>query len=285
MIVNGVVRRLIKSKKKLIIKADNQIINIFVTKRLIKDFSPYLITGRFVSLCVDDEKISIYDSQGYRLNYFIKIIKNSKYKHEVFYDISLVKQGIKELVESFDNVMFLDFEMTMVVGRPEKFVTELVQAGLVVANKDMKILHEYNTYIKPTKNKVNNRTLKFLGIEKEKINSGLTYLEFHNQFDEIINKFKPTIVVFGRNDIKYLQHSYVINGAKEITKRKDFVDLLQIYKNYHNIKNDIALFKLYEQMTDDEAGSQSHDAFEDAKITYHIFKAFKEALSKDVAYN
>ncbi len=285
MIINGVVRRLIKSKKKLIIKADNQIINIFVTKRLIKDFSPYLINGRFVSICVDDEKVAISDSQGYRLNYFIKIIKNSKYKHEVFYDISLVKQGIKELIESLDNVMFLDFEMTMVVGRPEKFVTELVQAGLVVANKDMEIIHEYNTYIRPSKNKINNRTLKFLGIDKETVNNGLPYMEFHKQFEDIIDKYDPTIVVFGRNDIKYLQHSYVVNGAKEITKRKDFVDLLQIYKNYHNIKNDIALFKLYEQITDEEVGNQHHDAFEDAKVTFHIFKAFREALSKDVTYN
>ncbi len=285
MIVNGVVRRLIKSKKKLIIKTDNQILNIFISKRLIKDFAPYLINGRFVSICVADEKIYINDSQGYRINYFIKIIKNSKYKHEVFYDISLVKQGIKELVDSFENVMFLDFEMTMVVGRPEKFVTELVQAGLVVANKDMEIIYEYNSYIKPSKNKINNRTLKFLGLDKETINNGLSYNEFHEQFEKIINKFNPTIVVFGRNDIKYLQHSYVVNGAKEITKRKDFVDLLQVYKNYHNIRNDIALFKLYEQMTNDEIGSQNHDAFEDAKVTYQIFKAFKDALNKDVTDN
>ncbi len=285
MIINGVVRRLIKSKKRLIIKTDNQIINIFIAKRLVKDFAPYLIAGRFVSICVEDEKTIINDSQGYRLNYFIKIIKNTKYKHEVFYDISLVKQGIKDLIDSLDNVMFLDFEMSMVVGRPEKFVTELLQAGLVVANKNMEIVHEYNTYIKPTKNKVNNRTLRFLGIDKETINNGLPYKEFHKQFSEILEKYNPTIVVFGKNDIKYLQHSYVVNSAKEVTKRRDFVDLLQIYKNYHNIKNDIALFKLYEQMTNADAGDQHHDAFEDAKVTYHIFKAFREALNKDVTYN
>ena len=128
------------------------------------------------------------------------------------------------------------------------------------------------------------RTLKFLEITQEDVDNGINYQDFYVHFKQLVEKYTPAIVVWGRNDFLALRESYKINRLPSLKKKTRYINLLKIHKNYFNLKNDLGLFnalKLYEEAN----GKQMHNALEDAKATFQIFKGFQKVLNHEKLIN
>ena len=69
---------------------------------------------------------------------------------------------------------------------------------------------------------------------------------------------------------------------KPITKRKDFINLMQVIKNYYSIKDDIGLFKAVDWLENKESKEeQEHDALDDAFMTMKVFHLFKKRITTE----
>lgn len=259
---------------------ENKLVYFYLQNSLIKKFKKYLNPGRFVSFEYDETIKVINKRKCYHVEHFIKIIRQKYRNQETYYDIDVIKDGIKDFINGIENVMFLDLEMTMQDYSPNpNFVAEIIQAGYVVYNKNEEIIDEGDCYIKPTKfSKLSKRTMKFLKISQEVFDDALSYNEFYTKFDSIIDKYNPYIIVWGRNDILALKESYKINELESLEKKSHFVNLLQIIKNYYNLKNDLGLFKALKLFADDEY-DQAHDALDDAIVTKRVFYEFRKAVN------
>ncbi|MCR5307716.1 MAG: hypothetical protein K6E24_01810, partial [bacterium] len=74
-----------------------------------------------------------------------------------------------------------------------------------------------------------------------------------------------------------LKICYEINNLEALTP--NFINLLQVHKNYYNLKNDLGLFDAYKQYTGENL-NQEHDALEDAFMTKNVFFEFKKETVK-----
>ena len=116
---------------------------------------------------------------------------------------------------------------------------------------------------------------------EEDIENGITFTEFYNEFKEILIKYNnPSIVVWGKNDILALKACYDINDLTPLTP--NFINLLQVHKNYFNLKNDLGLFNAYKNYTGKDL-DQEHDALVDAFMTKNVFFEFKKEANKKMA--
>ena len=99
------------------------------------------------------------------------------------------------------------------------------------------------------------------------------YYKFYNKFKQLLIKYKPAILTFGKNDKLFLERSYNINELPSLNYISRYINLAQLIKNYYELKIDPGLFNLYEQYTGIN-NVQTHDALEDAIITYDIYRFF-----------
>ena len=70
-------------------------------------------------------------------------------------------------------------------------------------------------------------------------------------------------------------------GVKPVTERKNFVNLMQIIKNYYGIKNDIGLYAAFELLgAKPPLVEQDHNALHDAAATLEVFHLFENEINK-----
>ncbi|MBU1020659.1 MAG: hypothetical protein KJ847_05540, partial [Firmicutes bacterium] len=128
------------------------------------------------------------------------------------------------------------------------------------------------------------RTLKFLKITQEEIDNGIDYIDFYNHFKYLIDEYNPAIIVWGRNDFLALRDSYKINKVPNLHSKTRYINLLKMHKNYYNLRNDLGLFNALKLYTREET-VQTHNALEDAIVTYEIFKGFKKVVNYQLDVN
>ena len=93
--------------------------------------------------------------------------------------------------------------------------------------------------------------------------------------------FQPTIYVWGKNDYLMIDKSYKLHNVKPVTERKNFVNLMQIIKNYYGIKNDIGLYAAFELLgAKPPLVEQDHNALHDAAATLEVFHLFENEINK-----
>lgn len=254
----------------------------YLTNKLATIFSPILKEGLVVEFKVFERYKKIDNRKGQMVDHFI-FIKDLE-TDRVLYNLNDLRSDMQDVIINNEYYLFIDFEMTMPsFGRRGRYVPEIIQAGFVLTNQKLEEINTNNMYIYPDDvSKVNKRTLKFINVNREEyLDKALSYLEFYHKLKNIINSYHPKLVVWGKNDVKVLNSSYVINNLEPITKDIDFIDLLQLHKDYYNYRDDVGLFKMYEKYYDEEL-EQSHNAKEDAKITRLIFKSFLEQMNNDL---
>ena len=157
---------------------------------------------------------------------------------------------------------------------------EIVQVGYLLTDKNLNVIKKDDYYLKPANGRfVSKRTLKFLKVKREVFNTAKEYNYFYEDLKGMLKTYKPKIVVWGKNDILVLKDSYKINKKDALTTSKNFIDLLKIHKNYFNLKEELGLFKAYETYYN-KTLTQSHDAYEDAKIMLEVFKYFRKLKSR-----
>lgn len=284
MIKVGIIHSIDVENRLLTMKSRNKIEYFYLQNGLLKKFQRYLRPNTFVEFDYNENQDRCANVLAYKVNFFIRIFRKVGFRVEVFYDLSVIRSGVKNLLSNLDNIMFLDLEMTMQsFDSPKDFKSEIIQAGYLITDNKGNDLERKNYYIKPTLfPKLNKRTIKFLSIDDEVINNeGISFNEFYNEFKDILIKYNnPSIIVWGKNDILALKSCYEINGLTPLTP--NFINLLQVHKNYFNLKNDLGLFNAYKNYTGKDL-DQEHDALVDAFMTKNVFFEFKKEANKKMA--
>ena len=273
------------------IELDNKIIGIKKYKKIeffyfqnsqMNVFKRYLYVGNWIDLEYDEEKTT---RRGPYLAYVISFVNRLEaeglYDHIVYYDKKDITSSLYDFLGSLDNTMFLDLEMTMPPYnfKGKGFRTEVIQAGFIVFDKNGEELIRYRNFIEPMITKtLSKRAEKFLGITNEEfIENQIPYLTFYNDFKEIIEKYNPAIVVYGKNDILVLNDSYLLHNVPSLKDQTRYVNLCQLIKSHYELRNDPGLFKLFQIYYDNE-DIQVHDAFNDSEVTAKVFEAFREDI-------
>ncbi len=269
------------------IKQDKKIKFYKIPKRFNEELYMYFRKDTYVIMKVGKTVHNNGKITYQHINSFMKVKTNSsKRKPIVYYSIDDVKTGIKKLILDTENKMFLDFEMNMNPFKKTSgpFTHEIIQAGLIVVDKNNNILYKYSSYIRTKKHELTDRSVKKLKVTNDMLNNGVSFPQFYKVYCDIIKKYNPKIFVWGKNDIIALQKSYKIHNIKKqhIIGRDRYINLLQLHKTYFSLKNDLGLFKAYSTYYNVDDINQKHDALEDAIVTKDIYVMFEHVCENDL---
>jgi inhibitor of KinA sporulation pathway (predicted exonuclease) len=234
----------------------------------------------YVFLNVEDEKVKSNGMIYYEINYFIKIIVPRLNRSDVYYDLSMIRKGVRSLLNREQKRLFLDLEFTL--PNHSKQMPEIIQYGLVIEDENNNTIFEDSSLVRPNRrSSLTARTLKFLSLEYKDFNNACSYIEFYQLLESWIRDHDVKIIAWGKNDILTLEKSFKINHLKPLDIRNRYMNLMQIMKNYYNQKQEMGLFSTYQQLTNSEEVEQSHNAFEDALIMRDIYHIFKNKINEE----
>ncbi len=246
----------------------------YFQNNLMKKFKKYLYAGHCISLVAEDSKEAKANRYVHTVIYVNEIFIPTINGRKFLYNKEMINRSLIEFFDSLNYKLFIDLEMTMPGYNSSNFVSEIIQAGFFIVNKKGEIVEKYNYHIRPTKIvRINRRTRDFLHLTNEDLRNSVSYYKFYNKFKQLLIKYKPAILTFGKNDKLFLERSYNINELPSLNYISRYINLAQLIKNYYELKIDPGLFNLYEQYTGIN-NVQTHDALEDAIITYDIYRFF-----------
>jgi len=279
--VYGIMHGVVEVKRLIAIKQNKRVKYYYMSKGMFKNFMMYFQYGMYVFITVN-KKPRMY--RGYLVQNIVsidKVLSPNKNNPKVYYDISIIKTGVKSLVNKNRNKLFIDFEMSMPPYTNYKnFQSEIIQVGYVLVDKLGNEIERYSSYIKPKLfPQISKRTVKFLHIEQCSVSGGIDYLDFYYKFRKLNNEYSPMIFVWGKNDQLELNKMNKIHRVKKFNRNVQFVDLLNLHKIYYRLRNDIGLFNAYNLYSDKDLSTQKHDALEDAAVTKEIFVNFKRVCN------
>ena len=281
--IHGIIRGISLSRRIFTVLVGRRIMYFYLTKSQQKKFSDYLQLGLFVSFnCSDNAKIQ-HRFKVYEVYNFIKLFKRAGRKTTVLFDISTVKKGVNKLINKEQYRLFLDLEFTMPpydYQHGSGFVAEIIQYGAYLEDPDGNMITSLNANVKPSNNDgLNARTFNFLNISMNDFRKAETPYEFYRKLKDVIMLYQPVIYVWGKNDILMLNNFYEKYKLKPLVERQKIVNLMQVIKNYYNIKTDIGLFNAYHLFGRSPVEEQDHNALHDAVATAEVFKLFQNEIS------
>jgi len=271
-----------KKKNTFYCLINGQKVGFYLTKSLQKIFIDYLDVGYLIDFEINDFYKSINKMKHYQVSYFNKIEQLKPYR--LLYDLEVLRDDMTNVITKYDHYLFLDFEMTMPgYNVREKFIAEIIQFGAFLTDNKGNDILERNYYVLPKNGRPSIRTIKFLDLDLDEFQKeAKDYEYFYLDFKEILQKYEPKIVVWGKNDIIALDDSYKINNLLPLTTENDFFNLLVLHRDYFNINQDIGLFKAYQTyFPENNIKPQKHDAVEDARVTKTIFFEFLKELKNN----
>lgn len=284
MKVYGKIINTIPEERIVKIEYNGRLIYLYMSRKLFKDFGPYFYNKPYIFVEASEKSRRLGDILVYDVESFVKVVEPNLRERKVFYDISTIKKGVKSLLEKIEYKMFLDLEFSLpAYYQSMPHVAEIVQYGIVVEDKDGNIVFEDSSLVSPKKvYSLNNRTLKFLSRKREEFDDAISYNEFYEILKGVINKYDPKIVAWGRSDMLALEQSFKLNNVKALPIRKKYINIMQVIKNYYNLKDEMGLFQTYQEMSGISLEPQQHDALEDAVLTREIYRMFKVKVNDDL---
>lgn len=255
---------------------------LYMSRKLFKEFGLYFYSKPIVYVEASDDKKRCGEYFCNEIIAFDKIIGFER-KRKVFFDIDNIKSGIRDVIFSSENKLFLDLEFSLPsFYQSKKHIPEIIQYGLVLEDADGNLILEDSSLLMPLrKYALNSRTYNFLKKTKEDFEEATTYLDFYDLLKEIIAKYDPKIIAWGTNDILTLEQSFKLNKLLPLTIRNRYINLMQLLKTYYSHRVDLGLFNTYSQMSGFEKEGQSHDALEDALLTREIYRMFKVRIIEE----
>jgi inhibitor of KinA sporulation pathway (predicted exonuclease) len=280
MKVYGKIHKILKRERIISIVINSHLEFFHMTNKNMKDFKTYLFQKPYVFMEVSEE-YSIHNYHKCReIESFLKISLPTRKGSEVFYDISIIQDGVKALINRPQNRLFIDLEFSL--NSPlSRGVSEIVQYGLILEDADGNILMEDASLVRPfNPNALNVKTLLFLSRSLEDFDNACSYIEFYQLLKNIIEEYDPKIFAWGKNDILAMENSFKVNHLRPLDIRNRYINLMHVIKNYYSYKQEKGLFATYQEMTNTEETDQVHDALEDALIEREIFYLFKRDINK-----
>ena len=280
MKVYGKVHEVLKKERIISIEMQSRLEYFHMTNKNMKDFKSYLFQKPYVFLDADNT-YNVHSSHRCReIDHFIKIVLPTRRGNEVYYDISIIQEGVRNLINQPQNRLFIDLEFSL-VSPLVKGASEIVQYGIVLEDAEGKVILQDSSLVMPlNKRALNVKTLLFLSRSIEDFDDACSYIEFYQLLQKIIKEYDPKIIAWGKNDILTMENSFKINHLHPLDIRNRYMNLMQIIKNYYCYKQEKGLFSTYQEMTKVEEEDQIHDALEDAIIERRIFHLFKDEINK-----
>ena len=276
----GLIHDYYPRERMISIKLDNKLSFFYFPKNLYKIFYKSM-TYKSVYIFFDysDETKILKGAEAKLITNIEKIEYQSTKGKVLLYSQASKRLSLKEEINSYEYKMFIDFEFTMPEygEKQPNFTSELLQIGVVISDKNDKIVNEYSNYIK-TEYPVSNRTKRFLKIDDEELACSISAEQFYDDYLSFINIYNPVIFVWGGNDTKVLDTFYKIHKFKNIPA--DYINLVSVIRKHYELGFDLGLFNALKIFKDIEA-SQAHHALTDAAATKEVFDAFKEILNSD----
>lgn len=280
MKVYGKVHEVLKKERIISIEIESRLEYFHMTNKNMKDFKAYLFQKPYVFLDVNEEYLVHSSHRCREIDHFIKIVLPTRRGNEVYYDISIIQEGVKNLINQPQNRLFIDLEFSL-VSPLSKGASEIVQYGIVLEDKEGNVVFEDSSLVMPLNKKaLNVKTLLFLSRSIEDFDDACSYIEFYQLIQRLIKEYDPKIIAWGKNDILTMENSFKINHLHPLDIRNRYMNLMQIIKNYYSYKQEKGLFSTYQEMTKVEEEDQIHDALEDAIIERKIFHLFKDEINK-----
>ena len=281
--IHGVIRGISLSRRIFTVLVGRRIMYFYLTRSQQKKFGDYLQLGLFVSFnCSDKAKIQ-HRFKVYEVYNFIKLFIRAGRKTTVLFDISTVKKGVNKLINKEQYRLFIDLEFTMPpydYQHGSGFIAEIIQYGAYLEDPDGKMISALNANVKPSNNEgLNSRTFNFLNVTMNDFKKAESPYEFYKKLKDLIMFYQPTIYVWGKNDILMLNSFYEKYKLKPLVERQKIVNLMQVIKNYYNIKTDIGLFNAYHLFGRAPVEEQDHNSLHDAVATAEVFKLFQKEIS------
>lgn len=281
--IYGRVRRLHLKNRLFEIKVKGIVAYFYLTRSQMKQFNAYLQEGLFVHLSCHEKKVRHGWVNAYEVINFIKMIKPSHHKTTVYFDLETIKKGVQRVINKKGYRMFLDLEFSMppyINQAGKDFNAEIVQYGFYLENEKGQVILKEDSLVRPIlPNALNARTCNFLNLKPSHFKEAISYKVFYRRLKYLIGKYQPIMYVWGKNDIIILEKSYYINKVQPITNRMNFVNLMQIMKNYFGIKTDIGLFNAFHYFDEDSPLEQTHNALSDALVMLHVYQSFKKFIN------
>lgn len=287
MKVHGKVIETIPKDRIVILECGKKHLYLYFQRKDFREFGPYFFDKPYLFLEVSDEKKIFRNFGVYEVIQFDRVVEPSYYnkakERRIYFDMKTIRNGVRELINKPHNKMFIDLEFTMpAYYQTMPHVQEILQYGIIIEDKDGKIIFEECKLVKPSKPYLlNSRTLNFLSHKRSDFDNACSYKDFYEMLKTCMRLYKPKVYAWGRSDISIIEQSFKINKVKPLDIRKHHINLMQVIKNYYNLKDEMGLFQTYEEMSKKEMEPQQHDAFEDAYLTREIFRMFKDIVNQD----
>ncbi|MFY9421822.1 MAG: hypothetical protein WBK54_07255 [Bacilli bacterium] len=265
--------------KQRVVKVDGvkRIFYLYMSRKLFRDFGPYFVNNPYIFVTADKRKKKCGDFYCHEIRHFNKIVLSSLREKKVYYNIGTIRKSIKSLLSKIKKKLFLDLEYSLPSYRNTMVhIPEIVQYGMVLEDENGNLVFEDGSLVKPKrKYSLNSRTLKFLSKTREDFQHACSYTEFYKLLKKFLEEEDVKIIAWGRNDILTIEQSFELNGLRPLDIRSRYINLMQIIKNYYNLKTDLGLFGTYQKMSGNDFEAQRHDALEDALVAREIFRIFK----------
>jgi len=283
MRLKGIIHCVEVHTKLIGIRQNKRIVFFYFQNSQMNLFKRYLYPGNWIDLEYDEDRIVKKNhKEAYTVSFVYKLSAIGKLENIVYYDKSSLNNSLSKFLKSLGNIMVLDLEMTMPSYnfKGKGFKPEMIQAGFIVLDGEGDEICRYSNYIKPKLvSKLSKRVEDFLGISQEVFDAkAISYSQFYEDFEEVLDNYNPAILVYGKNDIIVVNDSYTINDMPSLKEKTRFINLCQLIKSHYDLRNDPGLFKLYKIYYDND-DVQIHDAFNDSWVTAKVFKAFKDEVN------
>lgn len=275
--LKGKIQSLNLSIPRISLHTSGQLVHFYITPKHLEQVKKQLKPGDFLQFSYNPMEFKIGQATYFAIT-SIKTDprKNAPNPNQVKNEL---KQTINLLLDSaFYAFLDLEFSMSGPEYRGMKFVPEIIQCGLIIADSEGNLVEKFSAYVKPSIfPNLSYKTQEFLKITENVVSYGISYQEFYGYIKEVIARYNPLFIVWGVSDGFILENSYLINKVDPLFENNQLIDLQRIHRQYYQIGQDIGLYNAIKSY-DLECGLQIHDAIVDALVLHNIFYKFKSII-------
>ncbi len=286
-LISGKVRTYYDENRVFDMLIKNKLVYFYLSHSQAKKLEIYLSLGNYVTFYATDKPIFVGNVYAYQVVDFDKIYKMQGNKEIVYYNHQDNVEQVKKLLRKDTYRLFLDLEFSMPPvnyhhGDIPQFHAEIVEYGMCLEDANGNIIDSSYGLVKPLDERgINEYTLNFIHKTENELKNASYYSKFYNTLKDYMTLYQPIIYVWGRNDYLIINKSYLLHKVTPITERKNYINLMQLFKTYYKEKNDIGLYNAYDYFGKKPIlDEQDHNALHDAEATLELFHLFDKTINK-----
>jgi DNA polymerase III epsilon subunit-like protein len=190
-------------------------------------------------------------------------------------------------------VFDLEFNQALSPGKENKSSTppnltfEIIQIGAVKLDKNLAVVSNFNTLIKPEVHiNLHPYIKEMTGITEEQLSTGKPFKEAYTEFMDFIESDKTILCTWGTGDMRELFRNVEYHGFNTSSIPKKYINLQSYATKYLNYSKGLNVgLRNAVELLDIPITFGFHDAFNDAFYTAEIFRRIYNKRIKYTTYN